>query len=164
MATEINKIKPRVRTRKTAPASPVDPSITPQMKELTRTVFVENKQKNEHTRLHDKARKDLFGMMENAKQSGFRLETTDETNQAIILDVSVSTPPADYIDVQKLLGLVYPSVAAAVAKLPEEDRKRFYGTVSATKSAVENHSGKQVAIQSTSTGTGTRNVFVTAAK
>lgn len=120
------------------------------MKARARLVFLAGVAMNAHKRVHDGARKELFATLLKNGIGAFSFETKDQQGKKLRLEVAVSTPQRESIDVALLRSLV--------------DDGTFMRIVQATKKAVEDEAGKAIEVQATIVGEGTQNVFVTAAK
>lgn len=149
---------PRVRTR--AIAQPAEnpravmgdnaPAATKAQKDLAQTFFLANQIANSAKAKADKARKELFKSMKEDGTGSFEHTFKDAEGSKFIVDVSIDTPTTNYIDVDVLRKLVKPDV--------------FDKIITATKTAVETHAGKAIALEAEKTKPGTENVNVKARK
>ncbi len=149
---------PRIRTRAIAqpdanPRAVIGnnaPPATKAQKDLAQTFFLANQIANSAKAKADKARKELFKSMKEEGTGSFEHTFKDHEGTKFIVDVALETPTTTYIDVDVLRKLVKPDV--------------FDKIITATKTAVETHAGKAVALEAEKTKAGTENVKVTPRK
>jgi hypothetical protein len=124
-------------------------AIPEELKNSAKEVFKLNKQMNEATRAHDKARRDLYAQQ---KESGITSFTCDAIidGKKITLDSTISTPQRLVVDVAVLRRLV--------------DEETFMKCVSATQKSVVDEAGKAIFDRCSNSVEGTEAVSVKAAK
>jgi hypothetical protein len=150
---------PRIRTRAIgnapaenprAVAGDNAPAPTKAQKDLAQAFFLSNQIANAAKSRADKARKDLFKSMKEEGTGSFEHTFKDHEGAKFIVDVAIETPTMNYIDIDTLRKLVKPDV--------------FDKIITATKTAVETHAGKAIALEAEKTKPGTENVNVKARK
>ena len=138
-----------IKSRKRSVAKDVSSPVTAEMQQLAVQFHLNNVKANQASRLAEEAREALYKLMKDAGVSEFKTQTTTE-NGPIALDAKLKTTKRSAIDVIALHKLV-----------PAET---FMKCVSATKTAVVDFAGTDVATRCSVEKLGTENVSVTPAK
>jgi sorbitol-specific phosphotransferase system component IIBC len=138
MTTAVRKRK-RTTTRK---VSVVKENAMELVQNLMSVIHSENKQMNEHKKLHDTARKSLYKEMKDAKLAEVEVGQDDGTT----LIAMILAPERTTIDVAKLKKLV--------------TDEQFMQIVSATQASINKVVGSSVLNQCSTTSKGTENVVV----
>jgi heme-binding NEAT domain protein len=138
-----------IKARKRSVAKEVASPITAEMHQLAVQFHLNNAKANAAARAAEEAREALYKLMKDAGVSEFKTQTTTE-NGPIALDAKLKTTKRSAIDVSALLKLV--------------SSETFMKCVSATKAAVVDFAGTDVATRCSIEKLGTENVSVTPAK
>lgn len=138
----------KTRKRSVATTQTVSP-VTAEMKALAVKFHLNNVKANAAARAAEEAREALYKLMKDAGVSDFKTQTTTE-NGSLSLDAKLKITKRSTIDVIELNKLVAPET--------------FLKCISATKSAVVDAAGTDVAMRCSVEKQGTENVSVTPSK
>lgn len=122
---------PKARTRRRNVDVKSD-EVPSNIKELVSTVYSENQKSNAHKRKHDKARKDLYSDMKEAKLKTVNFPAVID-GKTKNLEAKITVPDEMLIDMKKLRDLV--------------TEEQWLDMISTTKGAIENIAGTAVANQ-----------------
>lgn len=123
--------------------------VTPEMRALAVQFHLNNAKANAAAKIADEAREKLYKLMKEAGVAEFKAQTTTE-NGPLSLDAKIKASKRSSIDVVELAKIVTPEV--------------FMKCVSATKTAVVDAAGTNVAVRCSVEKIGTENVSVTPSK
>ncbi len=126
------------------------PVATPVHKSLAREFYNANTTANAAAKVAETKRKELFASLEEAGVTEFSFGTTNLAGDPIRLEVEVTTPEVEKIDIARLKDLV--------------DEVTFLKIVTASKKGVEQFASKETLPLVTIKTNGTRNVSVKPAK
>lgn len=126
----------RVRALDTGDQPAAQSTVPAKVKELAVTTYTNNQKANEHKRKHDKARKELTGVLADRKAAGddfeFNFGTTIE-GKRVNLEVGMTEGETTSVDIAKLRQLV--------------GEENFMKIVSATMGAIKEVAGQTVVDQ-----------------